>query len=98
MDEMATEEYYFQQLMTPVSNITNSDHNLETFFNVKLNVLASEDKTFDESLFLDEIRLFSLLEPNDTITLSSSLMENEDNFKFYLNSFSDEKALTSFCR
>ena len=96
LDDVSTEEYCLQ-IMNPVpSNFTN-EMNLDNFFNIKNNTFICEDKGINENLFLKEIRYFTLREQNDTITLSTHLLENEEIFKFYLDTFSEKKAFQNFC-
>jgi hypothetical protein len=97
VEDISSEEYCLQQIMYPNNYPSLNDINLETFFYIKNNRYVSEDKGFNEGLFLEEIRFFSLQEQNDTITLSSNLLENEENFRFYMDSFSNSKAFQNFC-
>lgn len=97
IDEVTSEEYCLQQIMNPTQSPYTSEMNIENFFYIKNDKYISEDKGINESLFLKELRYFSLREQNDTITLSTNLLENEEIFKFFLDTFSNGKAFQNYC-
>ncbi len=93
-DDMTPEEYCFQQFY---SSPQIPELNVENFFSTKSDRCMMEDRIVNENLFLQELKLFSLKEHNDSMTLSSSLLENEAMFEYYLNIFSNEKAFLNCC-
>lgn len=97
LDDVTTDEYCFQQMINPIPATLANDMNIDSFFHIKNSGYISEDKGLNENLFLKEIRYFSLREQNDTITLSSHLLSNEEFFRFFLDTFSDKKAFQNFC-
>ena len=98
VDDVTTEEYCFQQMINPIPATFANDMNLDNFFNIKNSGYISEDKGLNENLFLKEIRCFSLRDQNDTITLSSHLLSNEEFFRFFLDTFSEKRAFQNFCK
>lgn len=96
-DDITPEEYCFQQYLNPPPIPYPNDLNLENFFSSKNDRYLSEEKSVNESLFLKELRYFSLREQNDTLTLSTNLLENEDMFKYYLETFSSNQAFQHCC-
>jgi hypothetical protein len=97
IDEVTSEEYCIQQLLNPSQSPYTSDMSLENFFNFKNDRYISEDKGINESLFLKHLRYFSLREQNDTLTLSSEMLESEEILNFYLDAFSNSKAFENYC-
>ncbi len=97
IDDVSTEEYCIQQILNPTQNPYTNEMNLDNFFYFKNDKYISEDKGVNESLFLKEIRYFSLRDHNDTLTLSTELLANEEIFKFYLDTFSSDKAFKNYC-
>ncbi len=96
LEDVTTEEICLQQMFNSNLYHYNNEINLENFFNIKI------DKNLDtgninENLFLKELRFFSLRESNDTITLSPHLLEEETLFRFFLNTFSGNKAFQTNC-
>ncbi len=98
LDDVTTDEYCFQQMINPIPATFSNDMNIESFFHIKNSGYTSEEKGLNENLFLKEIRYFSLREQNDTITLSSYLLGNEDFFRFFLDTFSEKRAFQNFCK
>ncbi len=97
-DDITPEEYCFQQYLNPPQMSYPNDLNLENFFSSKNDRYISEDRSVNESLFLKELKYFSLREQNDTLTLSTNILENEALFKYYLQQFSNEKAFQHCCK
>jgi hypothetical protein len=97
IDDITTEEYCLQQIFNPPQNSIASEMNLESFFNFKYEKNISEDKSVNESLFLKEIRYFTLREQNDTITLSTHILESEEMFKYFVENFSNQKVFSTYC-
>lgn len=56
-----------------------------------------QDEKMSSYLFLKEVMIYSLIEEDDTITLSSSLMKDKKMFKYYLTIFSKEKIFRNAC-
>lgn len=97
IEDVTSEEMCFQQMFNSNIYHLNSEINLENFFNFRQDKHA-EANNINESLFLKELRYFSLRDSNDTITLSSHLLEDEDMFRFFLDSFSKHRAFQNNCR
>jgi hypothetical protein len=99
IEDVSSEEYCIQTFMNSAqpTPYNTSDFNLESFFNIKTYPYISEDKGINENLFLKELRYYSLREQNDTITLSTHLLEHENFFKFFIESFSNGKAFQNYC-
>jgi|LauGreDrversion4_2_1035121.scaffolds.fasta_scaffold293885_2 hypothetical protein len=97
-DDITPEELCFQQYLAPSQLVTANEINLENFFYLKNDRHTCDDRSINENLFLKELRYFSLREQNDTLTLSTSLLENEKLFKYFLDHFSAEKAFLQSCR
>jgi hypothetical protein len=96
LEDVSSEEYCIQQLMNSQPNPYSTEIILENFFNTK-NVYQPEDRTINENLFLKDLRYYSLREQNDTVTLSTHLLENEEIFKFFIDTFSGGKAFQNYC-
>jgi len=96
-DEITPEEYCFQQYLNPNQIPYPNDLNLENFFYAKNDRYITETKCVNENLFLKEIKYFSLREQNDTLTLSTNLLENQPLFKYHLDNFSSNKAFQNLC-
>jgi hypothetical protein len=96
-DDISPEEYCFQQYLNPPQLPNSNDLNLENFFSSRNDRSMPEDRCVNENLFLKELKYFSLRENNDTLTLSSNLLENEPLFKYFVNTFSNEKAFQDCC-
>jgi hypothetical protein len=97
-DDISTEELYYQQCFSPPQVPFSNELNLDNFFFFKNDRYICEDRSVNENLFLKELRYYSLREPNDTLTLSTSLLENEPLFRYYLENFSNDKAFLHYCR
>lgn len=97
LEDVTGEEYYLQQLINPGSSPYINEMNLESFFTYKSDKYIDEDRHLSETIFVRDIRFFSMREHNDTITLSSELLEKEDNFNSYINTFSCGKAFKNYC-
>lgn len=97
-DDITPEELCIQQYLGPSQMVPINEINLENFFYLKNDRNISDDRSINENLFLKEIRYFSLREPNDTLTISTSLLENEKLFRYFLDHFSGERAFIQFCR
>ncbi len=97
-DDITPEELCIQQDLGPSQMPSANEVNLENFFYLKNDRHISEDRSVNENLFLKELRYFSLREQNDTLTLSTSLLENEELFKYFLDHFSGEKSFLHNCR
>jgi hypothetical protein len=95
LEDMMTEEYCVQ---TIVGGGYPNELGLENFFNIRPSHHTQEDKGFNENLFLKELRYYSLREQNDTLTLSTHLLENEDIFKFFIDTFSNNRAFMNYCK
>jgi hypothetical protein len=96
-DDIPPEEYCYQQYFNQGQSPYGNDMNLDNFFYFKNDRYISEDRAVNENLFLKELRYFSLREQNDTLTLSTYLLENEPCLKFYLDTFSNGKAFQHYC-
>lgn len=96
IEDVTTEEICLQQMFNSNLYHYNNEINIENFFNTKSDK-NSETGNINESLFLKELRYFSLRESNDTITLSSHLLEDEEMFRFFLETFSKNKAFQTNC-
>jgi hypothetical protein len=55
-----------------------------------------DEKGINEELFLKEIRFYSLKDQNDTLTLSNKLLSSDSEFRFYLETFSNNKIFSGF--
>jgi hypothetical protein len=97
LDDISTEELYYQQCFSPPVPFSN-ELNLENFFFFKNDRYINEDRSVNETLFMKELRFYSLREQNDTLTLSTNLLENEPLFRYYLETFSSDKAFLHYCR
>ena len=97
LDDISTEELYYQQCFSPPVPFSN-ELNLENFFFFKNDRYINEDRSVNETLFMKELRFYSLREQNDTLTLSTNLLENEPLFRYYLETFSSDKAFHHYCR
>lgn len=96
LEDVTTEEICLQQMFNSNLYHYNNEINIENFFNTKSDK-NSDTGNINESLFLKELRYFSLRESNDTITLSSHLLEDEEMFRFFLETFSKNKAFQTNC-
>lgn len=94
-EDMTPEEYCFQQYVNPPQ--LQNDFNLDSFFSAKNDKYVPEDRSVNENLFLKELKYYTLREQNDTLTLSTSLLENEPLFRYYMEAFSEEKAFLQCC-
>jgi hypothetical protein len=97
-DDISPEELCFQQYWPPSQIVTANEISLESFFYLKNDRYTCDERAINENLFLKELRYFSLREQNDTLTLSTSLLENEDMFKYFIDHFSGYKAFLQSCR
>jgi len=96
LEDVTTEEICLQQMFNSNLYHYNNEINIENFFNTK-SERSHDIGNINESLFLKELRYFSLRESNDTITLSSHLLEDEEMFKFFLDTFSKNRAFQNNC-
>jgi len=96
LEDVTIEEICLQQMFNSNLYNYNSEINIENFFNTKSDK-NSETGNINESLFLKELRFFSLRESNDTLTLSYHLLEDEEMFRFFLETFSKNKAFQTNC-
>ena len=96
-DDVTAEELCYQQYFNPPQSSFSNELNLDNFFYFKNDRYISEDRSVNENLFLKELRYYSLREQNDTLTLSTSLLENEPLFKYFLDTFSNDKAFLHYC-
>ncbi len=97
LDDVAPEEYCYQQYIGANQNAYSTEMNLDNFFYYKNDRYIPEDRGVNEILFLKELRYFSLREQNDTLTLSTNLLENEPLFKYFIDHFSNGKAFLHYC-
>jgi hypothetical protein len=97
LDDVPPEEYCYQQYFGANQAAYSTEMNLDNFFNYKNDRYIPEDRGVNEILFLKELRYFSLKEQNDTLTLSTNLLENEPLFKYFIDHFSNEKAFMHYC-
>jgi hypothetical protein len=96
LEDVTIEEICLQQMFNSNLYNYNNEINIENFFNTKSDK-NSETGNINESLFLKELRFFSLRESNDTLTLSYHLLEDEEMFRFFLETFSKNKAFQTNC-
>lgn len=96
LEDVTTEEMCLQQMFNSNLYHYNNEINIENFFNTKTDK-GLDTGNINESLFLKELRYFSLRESNDTITLSPNLLEDEEMFRFFLETFSKNKAFQTNC-
>ena len=96
IEDVTTEEICLQQMFNSNLYHYNNEINIENFFNTKTDK-NSDTGNINESLFLKELRYFSLRDSNDTIALSSHLLEDEEMFTFFLDTFSKNKAFQNNC-
>jgi hypothetical protein len=96
-DDITPEEFCFQQYLNPPQLPYPNDLNLENFFSSRNDRSIPEDRCVNENLFLKELKYFSLKEQNDTLTLSTNLLENEPLLKYFMDTFSNEKAFMNCC-
>jgi len=96
LEEVTTEEICLQQMFNSNLYHYNSEINIDNFFNTKSDKYQ-DTGNINESLFLKELRFFSLRESNDTITLSTHLLEDEEMFRFFLETFSRNRAFQTNC-
>lgn len=96
-DEVSAEEYCIQQIINPDHNVAFSEMNLDHFFHLRSDRSGIDDKGINEELFLKELRYFSVRDHNDTITLSSKLLQDEQVLKYYLSFFSNQKIFQNYC-
>lgn len=97
LDEVTAEEYCLQQIINPAQNPYLNEMNLDNFFYLRSDRNCIDDKGINEEMFLKELRYFSLKEQNDTITLSSKTLQDEEVFKFYISFFSGQKIFQNYC-
>ena len=98
LDDVAPEEYCYQPpYMGTNQSVYSTEMNLDNFFYYKNDRYIPEDRGINEILFLKELRYFSLREQNDTLTLSTNLLENEPLFKYFSDHFSNSKAFLHYC-
>lgn len=57
-----------------------------------------QDEKMSSYLFLKEVMIYSVVEEDDTITLSSSLVKDQKMLKYYMTIFSKEKMFHSACQ
>jgi hypothetical protein len=96
IEDVTTEEMCLQQMFSSNLYHYNNEINIENFFNTKSDKNINSGN-IDESLFLKELRYFSLRDSHDTITLSSHLLEDEEMFRFFLEEFSRNRAFQNNC-
>lgn len=96
-DDISPEELCFQQYINAPQIPYHNDLALDSFFYSKNDRHISEDRSVNENLFLKELRYYTLREQNDTLTLSTNLLENEPLFRYYMDTFSGEKAFLHCC-
>lgn len=97
IEDLTSEEICLQQMFSSNLYHYNNDINIENFFNIKVDTPTFDESSLDENVFLKELRFFSLRENNDTITISSDLLEDEKNFRNYLGLFSGQKIFQNYC-
>jgi hypothetical protein len=97
MEDVSSEDYCIQTLMNNGQPQYTDTMSLDNFFNIRSTNYQLDDSVINQNLFLKELKYYSLREQNDTITLSTHLLENEDIFKFHLDYFSNGRAFQNYC-
>ena len=57
-----------------------------------------QDEKMSSYLFLKEVMFYSLIEEDDTVTLSSSLVKDKKMLKYYMMIFSKESMFHNICQ
>lgn len=96
IDDINGDDYFANQ-MAYNQALLSYTFNLDTFFNISYDKYISKEKSIADILFLREVRSYSIKESNDTITLSTNMLNDPELFKYYFNTFSNEKCFKTLC-
>jgi len=84
----------FQKMMRSPYN----ELNIESFFVVSEISNTDHKNEMIEDIFLNDVRFISINDNNDTLILSSHFVSNEQNFQIHLNSLSNNKIFSTYCK
>jgi hypothetical protein len=90
--EYQKDEYYYYNLNQ--NTLYFKDSNPQDIF--KFHAYSNDCENIYDQSFLDKIRFFNLQEPNDTFTLSPTLLANFEEFIGYIERFSKKKYFQAF--